>query len=588
MWRIKGLVKWTSEQLEAVSDRNKNLLVAAAAGSGKTAVLVERIIQLIFVDEVNIDELLVVTFTHAAAGEMRDRINQAIVKKLESADGENEHLRRQLNQLSRAAISTLHAFCTEVVREYFYLIDVDPNFRIASSGDTTLLKLEALDELFAREYEQGQQDFLDLVEIFGSSRDDTPLQELVLRVYDFIQSQPSPLQWLGEKVENFALADQDFLHNPWIKSIRARIQVALDAARDIFNEALQLSTLPGGPGGYHQALQDDLSLVDRLERVLKQDFGSLYDEWAGLKHTRLGKNPREVDPELVDRCKDLRDEGKKILSTIKSEYLIKRPEDCLRDLHMLYPRMQYLYKLVAEFSDLYQELKKEKALMDFNDLEHYALSILAHEKAAAEYRKRFKYIFVDEYQDSNLVQDTIINLIKRENNLFLVGDVKQSIYRFRLADPSLFLDKYWAFANSAEEFNRRIDLSMNFRSRDEIIQGVNFIFERIMSQELGEIDYDASVFLHTGIPVRHQEKAPVELLLIENQWENNSEDEGDYKPSGYDPNEEEPGEPENDYRAGLPNQEPVEEMESLAEMKLRKWKPGWWPGELNRCTARPL
>ncbi len=492
--------EWTEEQKEAIWARNSNLLITASAGSGKTAVLVERIIQLICRDGVDLDRLLIVTFTNAAAAEMRQRISTALLAELDKAGGNQEHLRRQLNLLSHSSISTLHAFCTEIVRKHFYLLEIDPNFRIANTTETDLIKMELIEELFEEEYEKNSEYFLGLVEMFGASTSDLPFQDLFLRSYEFMQSQPYPLQWFKECVDNFNLDEPGFEGSPWLEALSRDLQIKLEAAQDVFKQALELTELTGGPRAYRAAILDDLDLVQELGNALKSGISSFYEHIKDLKHKKLARISKsdEVDPGLQEEVKSLRDDGKKLIDDMR-DLMMRSPGEYLEDLHRLYPFMDYLAVMLSDFSQRYQDRKAEKGILDFNDLEHMALQVLGNDAVAAEYRSHYLYIFVDEYQDSNLVQETILDFIKNDDNLFLVGDVKQSIYRFRLADPSLFIAKREKYSKTKDVLHRRIDLNSNFRSNCEIINGVNYIFTRIMSREFGELDYDEDSRLYPGL-----------------------------------------------------------------------------------------
>lgn len=513
------LMKWTKEQQAAIDTRNSNLLVAAAAGSGKTAVLVERIIKIILEDQMDIDRLLIVTFTNAAAGEMRERIAKAIAKELEKEDENEGHLRRQMTLLNKASITTLHAFCIEVVKRHFHLIDIDPTFRIGDITENSILQLEALEELLETEYEKNHPDFIELVEKFGGSREDTPLQELILKIYRFIQSQPKPYDWLKEKVEAFDMDLEGFEKSIWIKTIKESIIIQLKGAMDLLEEAKEICNKPNGPYRYLDAIEDDLRQVPELLEAMKEGMTNFYNNIASFKHMSLSRGKQEVDEHLKEEVKSLRNKVKDILADIKKDIFILSPEEYLEDLQALHPLMKYLYQLVVDFGRLYREKKNERGIVDFNDLEHYALEILEDEKVAKEYRDRFHYIFIDEYQDSNIVQETLINSIKREDNVFMVGDVKQSIYRFRLADPTLFIEKYENFQLQEGSINRRIDLSKNFRSRKEILEAVNFIFRNIMSKTLGEIDYNQEAYLYPGRDFEILQYPSVEVNLIEKAFE---------------------------------------------------------------------
>ena len=387
---------WTNEQRSAIDSRNSNLLVAAAAGSGKTAVLVERIIQLILKDRVDIDKLLIVTFTNAAAGEMRERIGDALLKEIDKRNENEEHLRRQVNLLNRASISTLHSFCIDVVRRFFHMINIDPNFRIGDTTETAIMKMEILEETFEDAYGSEDSQFLGLVERFGGNKEDVPLQDLVLKLYEFIQSKPYPLQWLREKAEDFNLKFEDYFSHPWFVNIRSQIQMQLSAAEELLIQAKKLCELPGGPGGYITAIGNDIGLVENLNQLLNYKLEGLYDALTGIKHKRLSRLSGETDETLTEEVKALRQQAKDIIKDIKDSIFVKSPEEYIHDLHELYPYMVYLYKLVCEYERRYQEKKLEKGIVDFNDLEHYALAILEDGEVAGEYKKKYAYIFVDE------------------------------------------------------------------------------------------------------------------------------------------------------------------------------------------------
>lgn len=516
---------WTEDQTKAIEARGCNLLVSAAAGSGKTAVLVERIIGLLVRDGVDIDRLLVVTFTQAAAAEMRSRISRTLIEALGQENGQEERLRRQLNLLNRASISTIHAFCTDVVRSHFHLIDIDPHFRIADAGESELLKLEAIEELMEIEYEKARPEFLGLVERFGGSRSDQGLQDILLQTHTFIQSQPRPLEWLQEKVKAFDLQHTDIEKTELLVVLKRQIGLQLQAARDRFAEALAVSTLPGGPLAYCEAIDHDIASVDTMLAIVDTDLATIYSTLEETNHLKLKAINRDADPELGRRARELRDEGKALIQEIRSGIISKSPEAMQSEHNEIYPYMSYLHQMTVDFTRIFQEKKAEKGRLDFNDLEHFTLEIMNHSEVREEYQARYTYVFVDEYQDSNLVQESIINSIKRDDNLFLVGDVKQSIYRFRLADPTLFLDKQYSYQLTESARDRRIDLKTNYRSREEIIQGVNYLFRNIMSPDLGEITYDEMAELKTGIESPAMEDSHLELYIIEKNGENPAGDE---------------------------------------------------------------
>jgi len=513
--------KWTDAQNEAIASRGCNLLVSAAAGSGKTAVLVERIIRIIIEDKIDIDKLLIVTFTNAAAGEMRERILQALTKEIENENSDEQHLRKQTTLLNRASITTVHSFCIGVVRRNFHLLEIDPSFRIGDSTELKVIIQEGLEEILEEEYKKGDERFIALVESFGGNKNDLKLEELLVNIFFFIQSKPNPFEWLRESIDNFNLSKEKLLNSKWIETIKNNIEIELDGAKDIINEAIILANKSNGPIQYVDALRNDLANVHELESILtKYDIEVFRDKLSSISHDKLKRVTKDVDETLKKEVQKLRDKYKDVINkTLNAGIFSKSIDKYLEELNHLYPIMDYLYYLIQSFATLYSNKKLEKGILDFNDLEHYTLKILEYEEIKEELKRKYDYIFVDEYQDSNLVQETIINRIKRENNLFFVGDVKQSIYRFRLADPSLFLEKYNDYSKNISPLNKKIDLSQNFRSREEIIDGINYIFKSIMSPQLGEVEYDDKSRLYKGADYKPAKDNALELNIIEKEIE---------------------------------------------------------------------
>ncbi len=523
-------LSWTSDQWKAIWASDQDVLVAAAAGSGKTAVLVNRIInKLIHPDHpINVDELLVVTFTNASAAEMRHRIAEA----LETAIKENprsQHLRKQLSLINRASISTLHSFCLEVVRKYYYLIDIDPGFRIADSTEIELIKDEVLEELFEEHYSvPDHEEFFRLVDAFTDDRSDSALQEIVRTLHEFSRSHPNPDAWLGNLVSMYDLEENVKIEElPFYKYIQLDIKLGLQAATDLLQEALELTKLPNGPAARAATFSQDLEIIQRLKGAIALSWERMYEEIQALNFPRLATvKKNECDEELAKQSKDLRDKAKKTVEKLKEEYFSRRPENFLRDMREMKGFAEMLVKLVRQFEEKFQAVKKEKGMVDFSDLEHFCLRILSenHEgdlvpsQAALEYRKQFKEVLVDEYQDTNLVQETILSLVTSDGeytgNLFMVGDVKQSIYRFRLAEPNLFLGKYNRFTHDGKGTGLKIDLNQNFRSRKEVLHGTNYLFKQLMGATVGEISYDEDAELKKGAPYPEEEAYPVEMYLI--------------------------------------------------------------------------
>ena len=495
-------VKWTNEQLQAIQEKNSNILVAAAAGSGKTAVLVERIIHKIIDEQMDIDKILVVTFTNAAASEMRERILEAIYKKLEE-NPENVHLQRQIILLNKASICTIHSFCLDVIHNHFYEIDLPSNFKIADTAEIDLLKQEVLDDLFEQKYTENDKNFIELLENYTNYRGDEALQELVLKIYKFIQSSPFPIKWLQEKLELLKIEDKDISQTIWGKLI---IQTVDD---DIQESIMQLEVTKSKMALYpemtkfYQTISEDIINLQDLQKY------NYWDElYIKLLNFNFSKWPvdKKVINDLKEDSKEIRDKVKKHIKEKTAKLLSCSQEQAVKDLKIITPILEKLSNLVTEFTKNFAEKKKEKNCIDFNDIEHFALKILLDEnnnptEVAKKYKEKFEEIAIDEYQDSNLVQEAILTSISKGNNIFMVGDVKQSIYKFRQARPELFLQKYDEYKNKEEktqEDNLKIQLFRNFRSRQNILNITNLVFESIMSKELGDIHYNENEYLNYG------------------------------------------------------------------------------------------
>ena len=495
-------VKWTNEQLQAIQEKDSNILVAAAAGSGKTAVLVERIIHKIIDEQMDIDKILVVTFTNAAASEMRERILEAIYKKLEE-NPENVHLQRQIILLNKASICTIHSFCLDVIHNHFYEIDLPSNFKIADTAEIDLLKQEVLDDLFEQKYTENDKNFIELLENYTNYRGDEALQELVLKIYKFIQSSPFPIKWLQEKLELLKIEYKDISQTIWGKLI---IQAVED---DIQESIMQLETVKSKMALYpemakfYQKICEDLIILKDL-----QNYNSWDELYIKLLNFNFSKWPvdKKVINDLKEDSKEIRDKVKKHIKEKTAKLLSCSQEQAVKDLKIITPILEKLSNLVTEFTKNFAEKKKEKNCIDFNDIEHFALKILLDEnnnptEVAKKYKEKFEEIAIDEYQDSNLVQEAILTSISKGNNIFMVGDVKQSIYKFRQARPELFLQKYDEYKNKEEktqEDNLKIQLFRNFRSRQNILNITNLVFESIMSKELGDIHYNENEYLNYG------------------------------------------------------------------------------------------
>lgn len=539
---------WTDEQLKAITSRGSNLLVSAAAGSGKTAVLVERIIQMITKDKVDIDTLLVVTFTNAAAAEMRERIGEAIVKALDE-NPSDRNLERQLSLLNRSSITTIHSFCLEIIRSNFHHIGLDPGFRIADETEGAILREEALEEALEESYVHGNEDFYSLVDSYGGKKDDKDLAAIVLNLYHFIMSSPWPEKWLSEKVEMFNLKGKTLMDLPVLQNLKEDILFSLKAFEVPLEDALETARSHEPISGYQEALLQDidtyLAFMDILGRG--EDFDGVKGFIDGLTWAKLKNAKKGHDPQLAEEVKNVRKDFKAFFKDLKDSYFMESEEDNLRLMDKIYPKLKALESLTRLFMEKYNEKKREKSLLDFSDLEHLALKILTVEERgnvipsdiAREYKKKYFEVLVDEYQDSNEVQEVIISMVSRKNdadpNVFMVGDVKQSIYRFRQAKPELFMDKYRTYDLNGNQLGKKILLYKNFRSRKNILSGVNFLFKGIMSERVGELEYSdeealiyGASYYEAGEPFEEDaemngagEEEFIEVILVE---ENGSED----------------------------------------------------------------
>ncbi len=521
-------VKWTRNQMDAISSRNGTVLVSAAAGSGKTAVLVERVIERLIDCQkpCDADKLLIVTFTNAAASEMRERISCRISQMIEK-DPYNLHLQRQQILLTRAHISTIHGFCNELIRENFYKLDIYPEFRISDSNEMALLKDEAVSFVLEELYKENDMSFLNLVESFSGSKDDEALVRVINTLYDFVRSHPFPDRWMNEKLDMYKSVS-NIGDSIWGNTIICYFKSAVEYCISITKNSID-------------ALEEDEKIYNAYNDVLQEDLRNLID----LRHTCEEKNwnllKSRVDTFLFERLKSLRgykddplklkitgnrDNVKHILNKASKLFTCSE-EECIIDIKYLTPIIEKLFNAVKMFDYKLTELKSKKRLADFGDLEHLALKLLV-EQTDDGFRKtedailisnKFDEIIVDEYQDSNEVQDIIFRVISRnEENLFVVGDVKQSIYRFRQAMPEIFLRRkelYNKYDSNLDNYPAKIILDKNFRSRKGVTDAVNFVFSQLMSKEIGEMDYTEEEKLEFGASYDDRKSADVQLDIID-------------------------------------------------------------------------
>lgn len=520
-------VTWTKEQQKVIDLRDRNILVSAAAGSGKTAVLVERIITMLTADKnpVDVDQLLIVTFTEAAAAEMKERIRAAIDKKL-NEDPENEHLKQQETLVHNAQITTIHSFCLSVIRDHFHAIDIDPGFRIGEEGELKLLRHDVLEEVLEERYARASQRFLDFSSAYGGGRSDKKLEELILKIYEFSRSYPDADKWLKDCVEAYRVTNEEELEDSiYVRCILENVTRYLADVKELLKQGLTICREADGPAAYESTLLLDQQMV---ERICEADtFAKLVDVMQKVSWSRLSANrDKSVSEEKVARVKAIREEVKGLVGDVASQYFYQDMEGILEDMARCLPAMEELAELVQAFADKFEEKKRNQNVIDFSDMEQYALRILtkktedgfAPSDVAREYRQQFREIMIDEYQDSNLIQETILTSISTVSegryNIFMVGDVKQSIYRFRLSRPELFMEKFDAYDTEDGE-RQRIDLHKNFRSRREVLDSCNYIFRQIMTRELGGITYDDKSALYVGADYKEGKDLETEVIVID-------------------------------------------------------------------------
>ena len=503
-------MNWTEEQKQAICENKSNILVSAAAGSGKTAVLVERIINKVINENIDIDKILIVTFTNAAASEMRERILEAIYKKIEE-NPNNQNLQRQITLLNKANICTIDSFCIDVIKNNFFEIDVSPNFRIGDTSEIEILKYEILEELFEEKYEAEDKDFIKLINTYTTYKDDSLLKELVLKIYTYIQSNPFPKKWLDEKVKMFDIKDklnEDFSKTIWgeilLKEFKDEIIDNISVLENVKKDLAKYPEL----SKFYLIIDDDINELDKI----KQNTNSWEKTYDLANNLEFKKWPvdRKNEVQAKENAKKIRDLVKKKINKSLNKILIFNSKEANQDIYDMYLILEKLKNLIFEFDFKFKQIKKEKNILDFSDIEHFALNILLKEddngkilrtEVAKKYAQKFEEIAIDEYQDSNLVQEYILTSVSKNNNIFMVGDIKQSIYKFRQARPELFLNKYLNYKlkqDKKENDNLKIQLFKNFRSRENILEFTNIIFENIMSESLGDIEYNKEEFLNLG------------------------------------------------------------------------------------------
>lgn len=534
-------IVFSKEQSNVINLRNRNILVSAAAGSGKTTVLVERIIRMI-TDEnnpVDIDHLLVVTFTKAAAASMREKISDAISKKLE--ESYSDHLQKQATLIHHAQITTIDSFCLFILQNNFNEIGLDPGFRVADEGEIRLLKEDMMDKLLEKRLlEDTDGMFSHLLDRFVKGNRIEAFREVLFSLYDRALSYPFAEDWIEERRKDYLMVDDNLkdektadllLSAEWLEQVLFYAKRDIAYCKELSEQNVEDCQVVGGPSTYLPMMQEDLALIEVLLEC--DSYEMLHEKMQTLTFATLSrKKDADADTEFKELVKKHRDEMKKILQNLKKDFFAFSIDDMQEGFMENHRIMQELCDTLLDFHRTFLDAKKEKKIIDFSDMEHFALEILLNKegdtyvptKTALEYREYFHEIMIDEYQDSNLVQEWLLQAISKEDagvyNRFMVGDVKQSIYQFRLARPQIFMEKYDTYEKEVCEDTalQRIDLAMNYRSRKEVLDCVNYLFYRIMGRDLGNVSYDEDSALYLGAEFKDKGVADAaEICILEKE-----------------------------------------------------------------------
>lgn len=520
---------WTKEQQEAIDLRGSNLLVSAAAGSGKTAVLVERIIKMVCEEGFDIDKILVVTFTKAAAAEMKERIGNRLLEE-SIKHPENQKIQEQLSYIHRAPISTIHSFCTNLLRNHFHMISLDPGFRIGEEGEVALLKQQVLEELLESRYEKKEEEFLSFVEAYSYGKDDRKIGEMILRLFDYSISHPMPEVWLREALEAMNIEGKE---PKWIAKVMEYGDQILVDCISYLEQAMEIAKgTELLAEKYLPFFEEEKEAVIKLRETVS--YQERVEAFSAFSFRRIPAI-RTKDPDIKEqqeKAKGIRDEVKNMIQTLEKDCFCASLGQIQREAQEIKPYLETLVSLTTEFSELFLQRKLEKNMLEFHDLEHFSLKLLIEDykdgvvtktSLARELAKQYQAVFTDEYQDSNLIQEVLLKAVSREEegNRFMVGDIKQSIYRFRMARPEIFLEKYALGEEKERSLYKNIELKNNFRSRPEVLYSINYIFYQIMKPSLGDVLYEKKVAL---TPPNQQK-----ILLREQSEESRQTDSGEGK-----------------------------------------------------------
>ena len=523
-------MQWTEAQAHTIESRGKNILVSAAAGSGKTAVLIERIKQLILQDKVDVDRFLITTFTNAASQEMRERLEKAIRKEMDQPDADRAFLKRQLDLMYKANIGTFHNFALEVMHRYFYLTELEPGFIIGDEIQVSILKKESVDALFETRFEEDFDRFKAFLRKYSGDRNENRLKDNMISLYDELRSVPDYFRWARESAE-WLRSDNVLSMTGIAMFLIQAFYDGLGKARRYFVEAADLLA-DNSVWSLAEKAREDVDRLDSLEEIMSLEPEPGVSRWDELdllfragelmgdlkfNTMRAAKDEKDDYEAVKETVSVLRKKGKKEIDDLKKKYFSRSRTEAETELKSLSGDTAYLVELLEEFEQIFREKKKEKNMVDFDDVMHYASKILDDPMAAEEYREKFTYIFIDEFQDSNMLQEIIAGKICRENNLFMVGDVKQSIYKFRLAEPEIFRSKYELYKKEEETQSEKIDLNSNFRSKKNVTRTVNTVFEKVME------DYDEDARLHCTAPEEYP-GYPTRVTIIDRSDEAELED----------------------------------------------------------------
>ncbi len=527
--------EWTEEQQAVINTRQRSVLVSAAAGSGKTAVLVERLLRLLTDEEhpVKIEKLLVVTFTNAAAAEMRERIGRGLEEKLQEQP-DNSMLLKQKLLLPGAQISTIHSLCLKLIRQHFDILDIDPSFRIGDDAELKLLKADVASDVMEIYYASGNTAFRNFVERYASGRTDQGIAEMIVRLYDYSRGFPWPDYWLEQCCRQYSPDNWRTTDHPVLLYGMAQLKAALQKFYPLLDEAERLCNKPDGPGAYLAVVQSDRQWMDKLNTA--KDYEEVRTVLQQISWKRLSRTSASVAEDLKEEVKSIHTELKTELNALREDFFSEPEAELREEMAYILPSVETLCELVKSFADRYLEEKRDRNMMDYSDLEHCTLQLLVKffrkedgsigvepTSVADELSRFYEEVVCDEYQDSNQVQEMILNVLSGERfnhfNRFMVGDVKQSIYRFRMADSSIFMEKYNSFSYFKKNGSRiRIDLHQNFRSRACVLESINFFFRQMMTRELGGIVYDDQAALYPGMVYPDAEgyniSCSTEILLV--------------------------------------------------------------------------